>query len=72
MQRKKKSKGDAGASEAAAKREAPASVLGPVPPGAKKAKKSVLASLFHEDGEGERVKETFCCRSIGARGLNLS
>jgi hypothetical protein len=40
--------------------------------GPKKAKASVLASLFHEDGGGQRVEETYCCRSVGARGLNLS
>ena len=46
---------------------------GPQPAGAagKKAK-NVLESLFHEDGGGAQVVETYCCRSIGARGLNLS
>ena len=76
MQRKKKSKKGAPAvSEVAAapKRGAEAVQVTVAPAhGGKKAKTSVLASLFHDDGGGERVKETFCCRSVGARGLNLS
>ena len=53
----------------AAKRRA----AGPLPAGAAgKKSKNVLESLFHEDGGGAQVTETFCCRSIGARGLNLS
>lgn len=41
-------------------------------PTVKRVKKGVLDSLFHDDGEGARVEETYLCRSIGARGMSLT
>jgi hypothetical protein len=35
----------------------------------KKKKKTILESLFHEDGGGAVVNETYACRSVGARGF---
>jgi hypothetical protein len=52
--------------EAGGKRPAP----GPQPcVGGQKRPKTLLGSLFHEDGGGAVVSETYLCRSVGARGF---
>lgn len=72
VQRKKKSKKHAVDAEGAAavKRGAPRPEV--TVGGAKRRKQGVLASLFHEDGEGTHIQETYLCRSVGGRGLHLS
>lgn len=53
--------------EAGAKRVAdrPEATVG----GHRKKTKTVLESLFHDDGGGAVVNETYGCRSVGARGF---
>jgi hypothetical protein len=69
VQRRKKSK-KAPDSEASGAKQ-PATAGQPVTVGGEK-KRRVLDSLFHEDGEGTKIQETYLCRSVGGRGLHLA
>jgi hypothetical protein len=70
VQRKKKSKKGTSAEQAGTKR--PQADAPEVVAGRKKVKRGVLESLFHDDGEGTQIKETYLCRSVGGRGTHLA